>query len=173
MICPTCQGSLRQLQYEGIAIESCAGCGGHWLDADELGKIVRIRQVKFDPDAQRAIAEATTITGVVLAEVDRDLLCPRCGSQTDSINYGGDTGILLDRCTGCRGFWLDAEELEKVQMLVERWQDGLEDDLQKYRAMLRDVEVRLDAADDVTVSQLPFVARFINAAVNGILDVID
>ena len=39
-------------------------------------------------------------------EVD-PLKCPKCGGTTDAINYGGDTGILIDRCTACQGVWLD------------------------------------------------------------------
>ncbi len=116
MDCPNCKSALRTIQYEGLDIETCDGCGGEWLDADELGKIVRLREVKFDEQERRAIAESTSITGVRLEEVDRDLLCPKCG------------------------------------------------------AMLREVAAKVDREDDVEISQLPKVAPFINAAINGILD---
>ncbi|GAH31572.1 unnamed protein product, partial [marine sediment metagenome] len=168
--CPGCKSTLRTIQYEGITIETCEKCGGNWLDADELGKIVRIREEKFDEEERRAIAESTTITGVHLEDVDRDLACPKCGGTTDAINYGGDTGIILDRCTGCGGFWLDAGEIEKVQMVIEGWKDMLPDDLKKYGPKLREVEVQVDRATDVEISKLPVVGGFINAAINGILD---
>ena len=171
MNCPNCKTELSGIEYEGIGIETCQACGGEWLDADELGKIVRIREVKFDEHERRAIAESTTITGVRLEDVDRDLICPKCGGTTDALNYGGDTGIILDRCTGCGGFWLDGDELEKVQMLVEGWNDALPDDLQKYGPKLRDVAARLDREDDVEISRLPLIGGFINTIINGILDV--
>ena len=117
MNCPSCKSRLSVTHYEGIEIEICNNCGGSWLDGDELGKIVKIREVRFDKDARRAIAESTTITPVVIADVDRDLSCPKCDGTTDAINYGGNTGIIIDRCTGCRGFWLDGGELEKIQMV--------------------------------------------------------
>lgn len=170
MRCPNCGHTLRSIQYEGVDVETCEGCGGEWLDRDELEKVTRIREVKFDELERRAIAESTTIMGVSLRDANRDLVCPKCGGTTDAINYGGDTGIILNRCTGCGGFWLDASELEKVQMLVERWEDGLPDDLKKYGQTLRDVEVRLDGEDDVSVSRLPLIGRFINVFINGILD---
>jgi Zn-finger nucleic acid-binding protein len=173
MICPNCQNVLRTLNYEGIAIETCDQCKGEWLDSAEIGKIVRIREVRFDPDERRAIAESTTIKGVVLAAVDRDLKCPKCGEATDAINYGGDTGIVIDRCTGCRGFWLDDGELEKIQMVIEGWEDALPEDLKKYEPKLRDVAVEVDKADDVTISRLPLIGGFINSAINGILDLMD
>ena len=173
MMCPNCQSDLHAVYYEGIAIESCDNCHGEWLDHGELGKIVRIREVKFDREERRAIAESTTITGIVLKDVDRDLTCPKCDGTTDAVNYGGDTGIVIDRCTGCKGIWLDAGELEKTQMVVEGWEDALPEDLEKHGQKLRDVAAEVDAADDVTVSRLPVIGRFINAAVNGILDFTD
>lgn len=170
MNCPNCKSRLRSIRYEGIDIETCQHCGGEWLDADELGKVVQIREVKFDDQERRAIAESTTITGVRLKDVDRDLTCPKCGGTTDPVNYGGDTGIILDRCPSCRGFWLDGQELEKVQMLVEGWKDLLPEDLADYGPKLRDVAAKLDQEDDVHPSRLPLIGRFINTIVNGILD---
>jgi len=172
MNCPNCRKQLRSIRYEGIEIETCDDCGGEWLDADELGKIVRLREVKFDAEERRAIAESTTYTGVRLEDVDRDLVCPKCGATTDPLNYGGGSGIILDRCTGCRGFWLDAGELEKVQMLIEGWKDALPDDLKKYGPKLRDIAAKVDAEDDANLSRLPLVGRFLNTCVNGILDLV-
>ena len=166
MNCPNCGASLRSIVYEGIEIETCDSCEGEWLDADELKKVVKIREVKFDPEERRALVESTTITGVPLKDVDRDLVCPKCGETTDAVNYGGDSGIIIDRCTGCGGFWLDKGELEKIQMLIEGWDDALPSDLAKHGAKLRDVAARMDAEDDVSPSRY----GFINSIINGILD---
>ena len=87
-------------------------------------------------------------------------------AETHAVNYGGDSGIIIDRCTGCRGFWLDKGELEKIQMLVEGWDDALPDDLAKHGAKLRDVAAKMDANDDVRPGRF----GFINSIVNGILD---
>ena len=168
MQCPNCDAALRTIDYEGIRIETCDGCAGEWLDADELGHIVKVREVRFNPDERRAIAQAAGITGVKLEDVDRDLKCPKCGATTDAINYGGDTGIVIDRCTGCAGLWLDGTELEKIQQLVEGWDDGLEEDLAAHGPKLREVAAKVDAGDDFTHSRFGFV----NAAISGILDVI-
>lgn len=166
MQCPNCDASLRTIEYEGIRIETCDGCGGEWLDAEELGNIVKAREVKFTPEERQAIAQTTGITGVKLSDVDRDLKCPKCGGTTDAFNYGGDTGIILDRCTGCKGFWLDGNEIEKIQKLVEGWHDNLEGDIAKYGPKLREVAEQSDAADDFSHSRF----RFVNAAITGIMD---
>ena len=170
MQCPLCQNTLSSIQYEGIAIETCDACEGEWLDGDELGKIVDIREVRFDTDQLRAIAETTPYTGIKLETVDRSLDCPGCGWAMEPFNYGGGTGLILDKCKGCGGYWLDDSELEKVQMLVEGWEDCLPDDLKRFGSELRQVEVRIDKESDVKVSRIPVIGRFINACVNGILD---
>ena len=58
-------------------------------------------------------------------------------------------------------------------MIVEGWDDALPEDLQKYGSKLRDVAAEVDEADDVTISRLPLIGRFINSAINGILDLTD
>ncbi len=166
MNCPNCRALLREDVYEGIEIESCDCCRGAWLDDRELGKIVQIREVKFDPQERRAIAESTTITGVVVKDVDRDLKCPKCGGTTDAVNYGGDTGIIIDRCTGCRGIWVDGGELEKIQMVIEGWDDLLPEDLKKYGPKLRLVAEQVEESVHVKVSR----SRLMNSLINGILD---
>ena len=166
MQCPSCQETLRTMTYEGIKVETCDACGGEWLDAEELGHIVKTREVRFSAQERQAIAQATSIKGVRLSDVDRDLSCPKCGGTTDALNYGGDTGIILDRCTSCHGLWLDNEELEKIQKLVEGWEDGLEGDLAQYSGRLHDVAAEVDANDDFSYSR----GRYINTMINGVLD---
>ena len=170
MICPNCQCDLKTILYEGIEIESCGECDGEWLDHSELAKIVSIREVKFDKEETRAIAESTTIHGVVTKSLDRNLMCPKCNASTNAINYGGNTGMIIDRCIKCRGIWLDKSELEKIQMLIEGWHDALPEDLLKYGPRLRDVAVKIETANTAHVSRLPLIGRFINTAINGILD---
>ncbi len=166
MNCPRCKHTLRTINYEGISIETCSKCKGEWLDDEELGHITKAREVCFDENERRAIAAATGITGVELEDVDDDLACPKCSGQTDPINYGGDTGIIIDRCTECHGIWLDGGEIEKIQMLIEGWEDGLKDDLAKYGPKLRKLRAKMDAEDDVAVSRFGFV----NVIMNGVLD---
>ncbi len=168
MRCPNCDATLTTITYEGIEIETCQSCKGEWLDADELGKVVSAREVRFNPEERVAVAAATKITGVKLDVADRDLVCPKCGGQTDAVNYGGDTGIVIDNCTGCHGIWLDAGELEKVQMVVEGWEDGLPDDLKRHSSRLRQVADEVDEKTSFKASRF----AFLNSIINGILDVV-
>jgi uncharacterized protein len=42
--------------------------------------------------------------------------CPKCGMNLIEIDY---KHILVDKCSGCDGVWLDAGELETISNLEE------------------------------------------------------
>lgn len=132
--------------------------------------IVKIREIRFTSEELSAIATLKPVPGVRPESVNRNLTCAGCGSAMEPINYGGTTGLILDRCTGCGGFWLDDVELEKVQILVEGWEAALPGDLQEFGARPRQIEVKWDEEDDVHPSRIPVVGQFINICINGILD---
>ena len=168
MQCPNCYELLATIDYEGIQIETCQSCGGQWLDDSELEHVVKVREVKFTPEQRRAIAEATSITGIKLEEVHRDLPCPKCGGTTNAINYGGDSGIIIDKCVLCAGIWLDQGELEKIQQLVEGWEDGLHGDLAQHSPYLHQVASHVNTKHGFGSSKYGFV----NALMNGVLDLL-
>ena len=37
--CPKCEGSLKEINYEGVQIGRCENCNGVWLDAGELERL--------------------------------------------------------------------------------------------------------------------------------------
>ena len=41
--CPvnTCQGNLKEVDFENIKIDVCEKCGGVWLDAGELNQVIK------------------------------------------------------------------------------------------------------------------------------------
>ena len=166
MKCPNCDNVLQPVDYEGIKIETCDGCRGEWLDAGELAHIVKAREARFNAEERKAITAATGITPVNLEDRGRRLTCPNCGGQTEALNYGGNSGIIIDRCAHCRGVWLDEGELEKIQMVAESWQDGLPDHLARHGARLREIADEVEQGGGTKVSRFGFV----NAIINGVLD---
>ncbi len=168
MRCPKCNQPLQGLDYEGVHIENCPGCGGDWLDAGELQAIVRARDVRFDPQQCLEMARAAKIKGVKLVSLDRHLDCPACGGTTRPVNYGGDTGLIIDKCGQCGGVWVDKGELENIQELVEGFEEELPEDLQKYGAKMRAVQTVEYQDLDVHISRF----HFVNAMINGVLDLI-
>ena len=168
--CPHCETAMRAVAYEGVEIEVCPSCSGAFLDHDELGKIVQARQVKFDPQELQAIANATPTTGLPVQELDRQVICPKCSQTMKPINYGNDSGIIIDRCVTCSGFWLDRSELERVQMVVEGWDNRLPQVMKDLEPQLKQVSTAVDQIGHVTPSGLPLVGRFINCLINGMID---
>jgi uncharacterized protein len=41
LVCPKCGGELHTGNYENVQIDVCDNCGGVWLDAGEMQKIVQ------------------------------------------------------------------------------------------------------------------------------------
>ena len=48
--------------------------------------------------------------------------CPKCGSDLEEINY---QGVMIDKCPGCKGIWLDQGELELLALGQARVTKGL------------------------------------------------
>ena len=158
------------VDYEGLEIEVCPSCSGAFLDHDELGKIVQIRQVKFDAQQRQTIANAKPTMGLPAHELDRKVICPKCSQTIKPINYGNDSGIIIDRCVACNGFWLDRSELEKVQMAVEGWDDRLPQIMKELEPQLKQASATIDQVGHVAPSRLPLVGRFINSLINGVIN---
>lgn len=116
MNCPNCKSSMKTLPYEGVMIDRCDGCGGHWLDKGEIGRIVETRGETFS-HAQKV--QAFKEKGVD-ASAGKAFGCPKCKQPMRKFNYALNSGVILDKCQG-HGFWFDKGELEKIQILNEEY----------------------------------------------------
>ncbi len=141
--CPRCHASLAPVEYEGITVEACSQCNGHWLRQPQLKDIVDTREKTWDREEVAAM-QKPHLQGVPLEKVREALPCPACGRTMETFDYAGDTGILLDRCRDCGGLWLDGGELEKVQAAVEASDENLDAAAKRYSGTLREVEARED-----------------------------
>lgn len=166
--CPRCQAPLPPGVYEGATVETCTRCGGQWLGREELKQIVDTRERTWEPGALEAM-RGVSVRGLDLARVREDLACPDCAAVMEPFQYGGDSGIILDRCLACGGIWLDGGELEKVQMAVEAAELDLGRDAKRFAGDLRRVEVREDAREQR--EGLPGRAPLVSAIANRVVDV--
>jgi uncharacterized protein with PIN domain len=41
MKCPRCDGSLKEINFEEVMIDTCDKCGGVWLDSGEFGQLTK------------------------------------------------------------------------------------------------------------------------------------
>ncbi|MBM3883956.1 MAG: hypothetical protein FJ387_30340 [Verrucomicrobia bacterium] len=131
--CPRCSTGLETVLYEGVEIETCPGCGGEWLDAGELRQIVQHIEAKFSREELGQLDALHKNVFQITSAPDQNLSCPKCPEQKlSAYNYASSSGIILDKCPGCGGVWLDRNELEAVQVLVEEWNRHLDSDVTRY-----------------------------------------
>jgi uncharacterized protein len=48
MKCPKCGMELIEIDYKGMKVDKCSGCGGIWLDAGELEAISKVEKKVLD-----------------------------------------------------------------------------------------------------------------------------
>jgi Zn-finger nucleic acid-binding protein len=162
MKCPRCKTVLSEIKYEGVTIEVCPDCKGEWLFAGELERIVEHHDKVFTPEEIASLDAANKEIFTAEKDDQDELNCPVCEDvRMEHFNYGDTSGIILHRCMECDGIWMDKDELEKVEELVDGWKADLSHDRAKYGSVLRKVEIEekneLDRA--VSISRFGFVNR--------------
>ncbi len=114
MKCPNEQADMREVRLSSnvgqvFIVDQCAKCGGIWFDRFELyrakdGESQRLET--FDTDAFRNAAE-------MVNPVRR---CPRDDAELLHFNDRYfPSGIIVERCPKCDGFWLNRGEFTKFQ----------------------------------------------------------
>lgn len=115
MICPRCATPLERLdlgqlagEYPDVTVDRCPACHGTWYDKGELDA---------SDESPWTNAEELPLQPV---ETAASLECPRCGTSMAAVTVQRLSDLVLDRCPGCAGFWLDAGELPALQTYVGR-----------------------------------------------------
>jgi len=170
MQCPNCDGSLREVTYEDALIRACEDCGGEFIGAEALSHIVATRGEHFPEadDADLSDIKPQFGSSSPAAKMLPTLNCPECGGIMSVGNYGGDTGVFIDRCDDCGGVWLDQDELENVQILSERWADEAPAQIRAIAGKLE--RARREAAASTSDAFAGSRFAFVNAIINRILD---
>jgi Zn-finger nucleic acid-binding protein len=110
--CPRHGVALQSKELHGISVEICPSCGGMFLDRGELSRVA---------DETPGDIEFSTLDKDQLEHDDGSarLSCPRDGAAMSKVEFNIDTNIVLDYCSsGCHGFWLDAEELVRINQEI-------------------------------------------------------
>ncbi len=113
-------------QYEGRLICHCTNCYGHWLRKPQLKHVIETRIVRFDMTVAVALARTAPSRDVPFNEFGRMLSCPECKLDLDPRRYADDSPVIVNRCVSCEGIWLDKDELELIQMLIEAFDELLD-----------------------------------------------
>lgn len=140
MNCPRCKSQLQEVLYEGVSIDTCKKCEGEWLDSGEIVAINSAREKTFS-DAEKSKAKGAQQTVVKPASHSQvPLLCPHCNVPMVTSNYSYSTGIIVDRCPSCNGLWLDKDEVENIQIVIEEWDKKTPELNKKFQPILAKIK---------------------------------
>ena len=160
MKCPRCNSVLSATGYDGVEIEVCPGCKGEWLFAGELQKIADHHDEVFTTEEIAALDAVNTEKFTAEKDDHDELNCPCCENVTmEHFNYAETSGIILHKCPQCDGIWMDKDQLQKIEELVDGWKADLNQDAAKYGSVLQkiDVEEQAELDRDVSISRFGFV----------------
>ena len=128
MTCPSCGAGLSQADYEGLRVTVCASCGGRLVSSAEVSKILARLEVGFS-EQQRRLAELLASGGdqlrraALLASGRAGvglIACPECARTMVHRHFSYEHAVEIDYCSICDVFWFENDELEALQILVER-----------------------------------------------------
>ncbi len=119
--CPHCTTPLDVIEFDGdlnVRIERCTTCFGMFFNPGELETLLdtqtnplvwldpaHLEQLKLDAPQEETLAYRK---------------CPKCAEWMSRVNFGGRSGVVIDRC-GAHGVWLEGSELRR---LTEWWRAG-------------------------------------------------
>jgi Zn-finger nucleic acid-binding protein len=102
-----------RLELGPFCIDRCPFCGGLWLDAAELDKVLALNKSAAANhlvdrlDAGKLIAGGKTATRTMRQ-------CPRDQSALAATQSPTQSHVVFDRCPACLGLFLDAGELKDL-----------------------------------------------------------
>ena len=171
MNCPTCSLAFSTENYDDVNVDVCEKCKGIWLDKGELELLLKRKDKLFKASEVNAVNRLCGASGVRKEDESRHLNCPKCQqSEMKTFNYNYSSGILVDQCGKNCGLWLDAEELDKIQIHTELFRDRLEANRERFETLAGQVEAdmrqNMDNAED---GAGPSRFRFVNALLRGLI----
>jgi Zn-finger nucleic acid-binding protein len=113
MHCPRDKSELETITLHDTQVEKCSTCAGMFVKHGALNRIAEYTAGDL---------EFSTVDGDTLQHDDEygATACPNDGTVMRKVDFNVDTSIILDYCSSCEGFWLDGDELERINEEVKR-----------------------------------------------------
>ncbi len=145
--CPRCDISLQtiDLKIDGtFLVERCERCLGLFFDTGELEALIKASVTHVYQADRHKINDLNQN----LRNSDYPtayIKCPVCSTMMSRVNFGGRSGVIIDRCPD-HGIWLDGGELRHLLEWVKAGGEILarqrEEELKKDEARLRAMKTR-------------------------------
>jgi len=118
LMCPRCDSCLcckpadgSDLDLDDARVDHCEDCGGIWLDEDALSALMTLSASWLEA-WQAHLSAASRSRAIAHAH---HILCPLCHVTLEERLFGEGADVYVERCTSCRGMWLDRGELVVVK----------------------------------------------------------
>lgn len=132
MICPGCCAPMAEESYESVPIGVCARCRGVFIPGADLLEILKRRERQFSSaDVELALAREEHHPPRAAAPAG-PRRCPRCTQPMTRSLHPFSNRIQIERCSEGCGVHLDQDELDYLQILVEKIEDQAGDYLLKF-----------------------------------------
>lgn len=115
MLCPICKKELQGAIFYGVEVDYCPNCLGLWFEEDEL------RLAKDEKDGDLRWLDVDLWKDRKKFKIYfGERLCPFCRLPLYEVYYG-NSRVIVDFCSLCRGVWLDRGEFKRIiEYLGER-----------------------------------------------------
>lgn len=126
--CPVCQSGLTESFYEGVKVKSCQVCDGKLVRMDDIEKIFARKELNYSQKLkEKALLYEEAFLkprkkGLIIPS-KKPLLCPECGLQLTVKPFSYHYLIPVYKCYHCQLIWFEPDELEILQILVEKQVD--------------------------------------------------
>ncbi len=147
--CPTCQTTLRQIDYQQLTLLQCETCSGFWF---REGQFRQVKAFGFSglPGAPSEDAPDADNTPETSADGEPpSLACPDCDVLLMPYTYAYSTGIQLRRCPRCTGIWATYADLVRIERLLADYQESLEEAKSKAMPLMMQVKRQIQAEEQV------------------------
>lgn len=106
--CPKCKVFLRNEIFNNVEVDYCPKCLGVWFEEDEL------RLAKDEKDKNLQWLDIDLWDNEEKFKVSGGIrICPSCRVPLYEVRYG-DSNVVVDVCSLCRGIWLDRGEFKRI-----------------------------------------------------------
>lgn len=102
MTCPKCEGLFEQVEYAGIKVDRCKGCGGLFFEMLEHEHLKTIEGSESIDIGDAQVGKQYNAT--------HRIKCPSCSAQMIPMVDRDQPHIWYEACTYCYGVFFDAGE---------------------------------------------------------------
>lgn len=114
--CPICHRLLKLVLDEGAPVHACERCKGVWVKFVDEKTLMQMQPQILTIDEIRRLRKL--YQPVDKLDPGRLRACPVCNELMYRRNWGGYSGVVVDRCEE-HGTWYDEGEVEKIREYIQ------------------------------------------------------